>query len=253
MRWTNLILRLFDRLECARREERKDGGTEAHDCFTRNQHRSSQNVRINLVQDVVLLRNAARINNASDVHAMSGHAVEDHARVERSAFNGGKQLVLSRALEIPAPRDATQVGIYQNRAVAIVPGHAEQTGLPRVVILQPPAERAHIGSGAGGNGVKNVAHGGKARLDSGTLRMHTSLNNPAYAKNQVDRGRDPNNACGRTNYVYHVIRAATSADGIPVSIESSNRDRNARLKPKPLCPAGRKCSCNLVRGRILAI
>ena len=97
----NFVLRIFDRLECARGEECKDCGTEANHTFTRNQHRSSQNVGINLVQDVILLRNAARINNAFDVYAMSGHAVEDHARVERSAFNRGKQLVLTCALKIP--------------------------------------------------------------------------------------------------------------------------------------------------------
>src|SRR5437016_8109987 len=45
---------------------------------------------------------------------------------------------------------------------------------PRAVKLESPAQRAHIGSGAGSNGVKNVAHRGKARLDSGTLRMHRS-------------------------------------------------------------------------------
>src|SRR5207244_12312142 len=93
-------------------------------------------------------------------------------------------------------------------------------------------EAMYVTAGLCREAVRNVAHGRKARLDSGALGMHASLNDPAYARNQVDRGRDSNNACGRANNVHHVIGAATSSDGVPVSIEGANRDRNVRFESK---------------------
>jgi hypothetical protein len=53
------------------------------------------------------------------------HAIEDHAGVQRSAFDGGEEFILRRALQVPAKRDAAQVGIHQHSAVAVVPGQTE--------------------------------------------------------------------------------------------------------------------------------
>src|SRR5581483_4224495 len=100
-------------------------------------HRSSEYVRIDLVKHVILLRNSAGIDHARDPHALVAHAVEDHARMKRRTFDRCEQFILRGALQIPAKRDAAQVRIYEDGAIAIVPRHPQETGLSGAIFLEP--------------------------------------------------------------------------------------------------------------------
>ena len=70
------------------------------------------------------------------VNAVFGHAIENHASVKGGAFDGGEEFVLRCALQIPSEGDAAQVGIYEDGAIAVVPGHAEQAGLAGAIIFE---------------------------------------------------------------------------------------------------------------------
>ena len=69
-------------------------------------------------------------------HAVLFHPLQNHARVERRAFDGGEQLVLRRVRQPPAERDAAQFRIHQHGAIAVVPGEPQQSGLAGAVVLQ---------------------------------------------------------------------------------------------------------------------
>ena len=85
-----------------------------------------EHVGVDLVEHGVVLRNAAGVDDAIDGHAVLGHALEDDARVERRAFDGGEELVLRGVQQVPAEGDAAQLGIHQHRAVAVVPAQPQQ-------------------------------------------------------------------------------------------------------------------------------
>ena len=85
----------------------------------------TKNVGVDLVENVIFLRNAAGVDDALDGDAVFGHAIENDAGVEGGAFDGGEEFVLRRGLQIPAESDAAQIGIDEDGAVAVVPGHAE--------------------------------------------------------------------------------------------------------------------------------
>ena len=83
-------------------------------------------------------------------HAVFLEPIKDNPRVKRRPFDGREQLVLRRVGEAPAQANAAQFGIHQHRAVAVVPGEAQQPGRARAVLSRPrdssatlvPARRA---------------------------------------------------------------------------------------------------------------
>ena len=136
MRRTNLLLRLLDCLKDARSEKRENRGTQTGHAFARNQDRSSQDIRIDSIQHIILLRNTAGIDYSLDVNSMTGHAVQNHSSMKSGSFNSGEQLVLRGTLQIPTQRYAAQVRIHQYRAVAVVPGQPQQPGLSCAILLK---------------------------------------------------------------------------------------------------------------------
>src|SRR5437868_13007967 len=92
----------------------------------------------------MFLRNAAGVNYALDIYTVAGHAIENHASMKCGALDGREQLICRGALEIPTEGDAAQIGIHENGAVAIVPGHAQQPGLPGAITLYSPAQCSDI-------------------------------------------------------------------------------------------------------------
>jgi hypothetical protein len=64
--WAYLILAFFDTRKDTRREKCKDGRTNAGYAAVRHQHRSAQNVGINLVQHRIILRNSTPVYYATD-------------------------------------------------------------------------------------------------------------------------------------------------------------------------------------------
>src|SRR6266567_943705 len=181
VRRANLVLRFFDRLESARGEERKDRRTQAGHAFRRNQYRPAEHVGVHAIQNFVLLRYPTGIDYALNMDSVAFHAVEDYARMEGGALNRREQFVLRGALEVPSQGDTTKIGIHQNRAIAVVPGHAQQTGLSGVIVLQPLAERRDIRTRASSDGIEDVADRGKPGFNASSLRMHASLHYAANA------------------------------------------------------------------------
>ncbi len=136
---TNLVLRLFDRIERPGCEKSKYCRTETGDAFAWHQYHPTQHISVNLIEHVVLLRNATGIDHALYFNAMFRHSVQNNSRMECSAFNCGEQFVLRGALQVPTECNASQIRVHQNRTVAVVPGHTQKTGLPRPILLQPLA------------------------------------------------------------------------------------------------------------------
>src|SRR5207249_8040583 len=112
-------------------------------------------------------------------------AIENDSRVQCSAVIGGERFVLRGGVQNRAEGNGTQVWIYQNRAVAVVPGDAEKVGLSGAMVFQSTGESRHVGSGARSDGLKNIAYRRKTGLNAGTLRVHAALDNTAYSGNQT--------------------------------------------------------------------
>ena len=67
---------------------------------------------------------------------------KNHARVEGRAFDGREQLVLRGVSQLPAERDAAEFRIHQHRAVAVVPGQAQQARSRRRGTCSSPPDSA---------------------------------------------------------------------------------------------------------------
>ena len=203
------VLRLLDRLERAGREEREDRRAQAGDIALRHQHRLVQHVRVDLIEHLVLLRDAAAVDDAADRHAVLFHALENDARVEGGAFDGGEELVLRGVRQVPAERDAAEFGIHQHRAVAVVPGQAQQPGLPGAVVVESlatasatdvPARRAIASK------MSPVAES-PASMPA-MLRMNRALHDAADARDQLRVLGDGHDAGRRADDVDDVAGAA---------------------------------------------
>src|SRR5260221_8923588 len=114
---------------------------------------------------------------------MFRHAIEDDPGMKSGAFDGSEEFVLRGGLQIPAESDAAEIGIDEHRAVAVVPGHAEQTGLAGAVGFDALRESLHVSASASGDRVKNIADGGKAGLDAGMFGMHAAGDGAANSGN----------------------------------------------------------------------
>ena len=81
------------------------------------------------------MRDAAAVDDALRGRSVFAEAIEDHAGVESSAFDGGEQFVLRGVQQVPSDGHAAEIGIDQDRAVAVVPGHAQQAGLAGAIFV----------------------------------------------------------------------------------------------------------------------
>ena len=129
VRGTDFILRFLHCGESAGGKKRENCGAEASDAGTWHEDGTAKNVCVDLVENRIFLRNTAGVDDAANGDAVLGHAIENDASVEGSTFDGGEKFVLCGGLQIPAERDAAQIGIDEDRAIAVVPGHAKQTSL----------------------------------------------------------------------------------------------------------------------------
>src|SRR5258708_11088630 len=129
-------------------------------------------------------------------------------------------------MQLQSERDSTQVWIYQNCAVSIVPGKAQQAGLSRAIIFQSVYQRRNIRAGTSSDRVENIADRRKTGFNSRAVRMNASLHNSANARYKFHRACNSNNARGSTDDIDHVVGAAAGANRIPVCIERANGNWN---------------------------
>src|ERR1051325_9977972 len=107
-------------------------------------------------------------------------------------------------LQVPANRHASEIGIYQYCAIAVIPSQAQQTSLTGAILVQSLAKFFNRGVRAPGNRAENVARRRESGFDSGEARMHTARNNPANARDQLSFRRVGDDARGRPNDVDYV-------------------------------------------------
>ena len=160
------------------------------------------------------------------------HALQNHARVERRPLDGGEQFVLRGVRQLPAERHAAEFGIHQHRAVAVVPGHPQQSGLARCERLEPLDSAATVDPGAACDRIEDIAGGRKARLDAGESRMNAARHNAADTRNQLRLFGDGHDARRGADNVHHVAGPAAGADRIPMGVERAHRNRNTRTQPE---------------------
>ena len=161
------FLGFFDGAEGAGGEEREDAGAEAGGYAVGDEDGLVEDVGVDLVEDCVLLRDAAGVDDAVDGDAVFGHALEDDAGVEGGAFDGGEELVLRGVEEVPAEGDAAEFGVDEDGAVAVVPAEAEEAGLAGAIGFEALGEVGDCDAGAAGDGFEDVAGGGEAGFDAG--------------------------------------------------------------------------------------
>ena len=169
---------------------------------------------------------------------MLRHALEDDAGVEGRSFDGGEELVLRGVGEVPAEGDAAQFGVDEHGAVAVVPGEAEQAGLPGAIVFQALGKLGDRGSGAAGDGFEDVAGGGEAGFDAGVVGVHAAGDDAADAGDELGLFRHGDDAGGGADDVDHVAFAAARADGVPVRVEGADGDGDAGLEAPSFGPIG---------------
>src|SRR5579885_2359241 len=98
----HLFLRCLDRRKRFCCQQRKDARAKTRRNPSRNKHWLAQYVCINLVQHLVVLWNASGVDYAVYRNTISGHALEDDAGVEGSAFNCGIEFVLRCVNQVPS-------------------------------------------------------------------------------------------------------------------------------------------------------
>ena len=84
------VLRLFDGAEGAGGHEGENGRAETRDVARRHQDRLPHHVRVYLIEHGILLRDAAAVDDSADRYAVLFHPLQNDARVERRALDGGK-------------------------------------------------------------------------------------------------------------------------------------------------------------------
>src|SRR5882724_3676608 len=115
------FLRFLYGLVCTGGEECEYGGTDAGRVALRDQNGFVHDAGINAIERFVLLRDPAGIDDAAHRHPVLLHPLENYARVKGRSFNRREELILRRAGEPPSDGGAAQLGIYEHRAVAVVP------------------------------------------------------------------------------------------------------------------------------------
>src|SRR5579872_5503733 len=100
---------------------------------------------------------------------------------------------------------------------------------------------------------EDVSGRGEARLNPGELRMHTAGYNSTHSRHELRFWRVRDNARGCADHVDDVAFFRACADGVPVSVECSDRNRNPGAESQLLSPLWRERSGDLVGSRILAI
>jgi len=101
--------------------------------------------------------------------------------------------------------------------------------------------------------MEDVAHRRQSSFDSSPLRMHAALHHSTNSRNKIHRWSDSDDASRSADHVDHVVGSATGANRIPVRIEGSHRNRDARLQPQFLRPNGRERAGDLIGSRVLAV
>src|ERR1700750_950032 len=76
---TNLVLCFVDGLEGTCRHEGEDRASKARDFAAGYEHGTSENVRVDLIQDRIVLRDASAVDHSLCWCAVFAHAVENHA------------------------------------------------------------------------------------------------------------------------------------------------------------------------------
>src|SRR5690348_2855176 len=248
VRGADFLLRFLDGAERAGGEKRENGGAEAGDFAAGNENGAAKDIGVNLIEHGIFLRDAAGIDDALDFDAVFGHAIEDDARVEGGAFDGGEELVLSRVLQIPAESNAAQVGVDEDGAVAIVPGHAEKARLAGAIIFEAGAEGGDRGAGAAGDGFENIAGGGEARFDAREGGMDAAADDAANSGDELRGARDADDAGGSADDVDDVFFEQARADGVPMSVERTDGNGDAGAEAEFFSPGEREMASKLVGG-----
>src|SRR5437660_12307856 len=150
--------------------------------------------------------------------------------MEGGAFYRRKQFILCGALQLPTEGNPSQIRVYKNRPVSVVPGHAEKASLSGAIILESTTERRNIGSGSDGNCMEDVSHGRETGFNSRAVGMHAPLHDSTDTRNQVYRRRDANDARRSADDIHHVLGAAACAYGIPMSITRAHWYGSTRLQ-----------------------
>ena len=182
-----------------------------------------------------MLRNAAAIDYPIDGHAVFSHAFENDARMKCCAFDRSKEFVLRRVQQVPAKRYAAQFRIDEHGTIAIVPAQAQQVRFAqRLYVSSPLLSSATFVFARLRNGFENIAGCRKARFYSRVCRMHTARYDAADTGNEAVRMLHGDDAGRRTDDVDDIAFLAAHADRIPVRIECSDRNRNARFEAESL-------------------
>ena len=63
---------------------------------------------------------------------------------------------------------------------------------------------------------------------------------------------DRHHACGRADHIHDVAELDSRADGVPVGVERSDRNRDARGEAELLGPLGRQRSGDRIRAAVVA-
>ena len=103
-------------------------------------------------------------------------------------------------------------------------------------MVEPFRERRNTRACTHGDRVENISRGRKPRFDTRIPRMNRARHDAADAWNQIRLFADRHDACGGADHVDDIAEPYSGADGIPVRIDSANRDWDTRRQSQSFGP-----------------
>src|SRR6267142_3155377 len=132
--------------------------------------------------------------------------------------------------QVPAESDSAQVWIHEDRAVAVVPAHAQQPRLSRTESFQTFREFYDRRLCAARNRFKNIPRCREPCFQPCLLWMNGAGHDAAKTRDQPHVIAHGNNASGCADDIDYVSRLCSRTDSVPMRVKRAYWNGNAGLK-----------------------
>src|SRR5258708_20111 len=137
---------------------------------TRDMHRATGHVCVDLHEQGIFLRNAPAANHTINWYSVFPDPLDDHAGAEGRGLDQGSVNIGTRGMKRLAEHGATEPRINENRAVAIVPVEGDKAALSGFLggcFLSKPGVQTGISFAHDVDPpIKNIAYSRLARLNA---------------------------------------------------------------------------------------
>ena len=144
-----------------------------------------QRVGVDLIERCTAFRNAAPVDDSFNRSPMLLHPFEDDARVQSCPLNCSEQLIGRGVVEVPSECNAAKRRIDEDGSIAVVPRETKKSGLAGFIAAEGFGKLFDGRTGALCDRMKDIAYGGKSRLNPNSIWINRSGNDTANSGNKL--------------------------------------------------------------------